>query len=264
MELGGQNAVVIGATSMMGIATAKRLRDHDCQVALLGFNKTAGQDSADEIGCRFYAVDLNQPESVDTAFAQIFRDFGEIRIVINLAATAEINYWTVDRSGKPFSLDKFSRTINVNLVAALQCTALASAHMAKLDPLDHNERGVIIHTSSIAGFEPSPGEVAYACSKAGLVAMTRAVAADLNGSGVRCCAIAPGVTWTKTMMPVKRRMKWLSRFLIPFPKRLVEPEEYAALVQQIIENRSMNGACVRIDGAFRKGRRARGRPNKNA
>jgi len=156
----------------------------------------------------------------------------------------------VARDG-PMPLATFEQVIRVNLSGSFNLLRLAAADMAKLDPLEGGERGVIVNTASIAAFEGQIGQAAYAASKAGVVGMTMPAARELARAGIRVVTIAPGLFRTPMLEGLPPAIQRTLAEGIPFPQRLGEPEEYAALVEHIVTNRFVNGATIRLDGALR-------------
>src|SRR5687767_6949889 len=124
--------------------------------------------------------------------------------------------------------------------------------MVKNEPTEADgERGVIVNTASVAAFDGQVGQVAYAASKGGVVAMTLPVARDLASLGIRIVAIAPGIFDTPMMAGLPEAARESLGKQVPFPSRLGRPEEYAALVRHIVKNRMLNGEVIRLDGAIR-------------
>ena len=125
------------------------------------------------------------------------------------------------------------------------------------DKMQHNEqaadleRGVIINTASVAAFDGQIGQAAYSASKGGVCAMTLPIARELARFGIRIMTIAPGLFKTPMMDALPEDVQQSLGAAIPFPSRLGEPDEYAALAQHIIENVMLNGEVIRLDGALR-------------
>jgi NAD(P)-dependent dehydrogenase (short-subunit alcohol dehydrogenase family) len=158
---------------------------------------------------------------------------------------------TVARDGTPHDLDTFRRVVELNLVGSFNMLRLASAAMAKNDPDAGGERGTCVLTASIAGYEGQIGQVAYGSAKAGVIGMTIIAARDLASMGVRVNTIAPGTIATPPMLMAPESMREVFAGNVPFPKRLGEPDEYAALAEHMIVNGYLNGTVVRLDGAVR-------------
>jgi NAD(P)-dependent dehydrogenase (short-subunit alcohol dehydrogenase family) len=158
---------------------------------------------------------------------------------------------TLARDGTPHDLDAFRRVIELNLVGSFNMVRLAAAAMAKNEPDPDGERGALVLTASIAGYEGQIGQVAYGSAKAGVIGMTLIAARDLSSVGVRVNTIAPGTILTPPMMMAPEAMRDVFAKNVPFPKRLGQPEEYAALAQHMLENAYLNGEVIRLDGAVR-------------
>jgi NAD(P)-dependent dehydrogenase (short-subunit alcohol dehydrogenase family) len=132
---------------------------------------------------------------------------------------------------------------------------LAAAAIAKEEPGEDGERGVIVNTASIAAFDGQIGQAAYAASKGGVAALTLPIARELARSGIRVVTIAPGIFETpmmsKLMAAFPQEIRDALAKSVPFPPRLGRPAEFAALVRHIIENTMLNGETIRLDGALR-------------
>jgi NAD(P)-dependent dehydrogenase (short-subunit alcohol dehydrogenase family) len=176
-------------------------------------------------------------------------EVGDLRGAINCAGVASAEK-VLGREG-PHSLDSFAKVVQVNLIGTFNVIRLAAEAMAGSDPSKSGERGVIVNTASVAAFDGQIGQVAYAASKGGVVAMTLPVARELAGSGIRVMAIAPGIFDTPMMAGLPEEARDSLGRQVPFPPRLGRPEEYAELVKHIIENEMLNGEVIRLDGAIR-------------
>ena len=110
-------------------------------------------------------------------------------------------------------------------------------------------------TASVAAFEGQIGQLAYAASKGAVAAMTLPMARDLAKSGIRVVSIAPGLFLTPMLEGLPQEAQASLGGQVPFPARLGNPDEYAALVVQIAENAMLNGSVIRLDGAIRMGPR---------
>ena len=151
----------------------------------------------------------------------------------------------------PHPLDGFRKTIEVNLIGTFNCLRRAAQAMAALEPLDDGERGICINTASVAAYDGQIGQAAYSASKGGIVGMTLPIARDLAGLGIRVCTIAPGLFDTPLLQGLPDDVKASLGASVPFPKRLGDATEYAALARHICENRMLNGETIRLDGAIR-------------
>ncbi len=252
MKLSGSVAVVTGGASGLGAATVRRLVAGSARVVIVDRDAAAGQMLADELGpsaAQFMETDITDAAQVDLAIAQA-ASLGPLRICVGCAGVG----WaarTLDKTGAPHDLDLFKTVIAINLVGTFNVMRLAAAAIAKSEPMDHGERGVIINTASAAAYEGQIGQIAYAASKAGVVGMTLPAARDLAPAGIRVVTIAPGIMDTPMLgaLPDDKR-EALARDVV-FPKRLGAPADYAELVATIIGASYLNGETIRLDGALR-------------
>jgi NAD(P)-dependent dehydrogenase (short-subunit alcohol dehydrogenase family) len=253
-------AVVTGAASGLGAATARRLAAQGVKVAVFDFNAEQGEAIAQEIGGVFCQVDVTSDEQVDAAFAKARAAHGQERILVNCAGIGPA-FKTASRDKKTgaishFPMAKFEQTIQVNLIGSFRCIAKAAAGMLALEPLadefNSNERGVIVNTASVAAQDGQIGQAAYSASKGGIVGMTLPIARDLMGDGIRVNTILPGIFETPLLLGMPENVLTALGQSVPFPKRLGKPVEYASLVETIATNSYQNGECNRLDGANRK------------
>jgi NAD(P)-dependent dehydrogenase (short-subunit alcohol dehydrogenase family) len=249
MQLDGQAAVITGGGSGLGVATATRLARQGCKVALLDINDAAAKAGAAGLGGIGVRCDVTDAASAEAAMAAAREAHGPARVLVNCAGVGTAGR-VVGRDG-PLKLEAFDRVIRVNLIGTFNMIRLAAAEMSALDPLEDDERGVIVNTASIAAFDGQVGQAAYAASKAGVVGMTLPIARELSRAGVRVMTIAPGVFHTPMVDQLPAEILRGLGDSVPFPRRLGMPEEYAALAAHIIENRFLNGEVIRLDGALR-------------
>jgi NAD(P)-dependent dehydrogenase (short-subunit alcohol dehydrogenase family) len=252
MDIGGQVAIVTGGASGLGRATVEALVGKGANVAVFDLNDEAGQALVAQLGDKVtYAhVDVVDETETSAAVAQAVEHFGAVHICVNCAGVSSAAK-TVSR-GQPFPLDVFSRVVNINLIGTFNALRLAAAEMVKNEPQGaEGERGVIINTASSAAFDGQVGQAAYAASKAGIVGMSLPIARDLARDGIRCNVIAPGLFETPLIKGLPQEIRDGILAQIQHPKRFGEPEEYALLATQMIENPYLNGECVRLDAATR-------------
>ena len=252
-------AVVTGAASGLGAATARRLAAQGVKVAIFDFNAEQGEAMAKEIGGVFCKVDVTSDEQVDAAFAKARAAHGQERILVNCAGIGPA-FKTASRDKKTgeishFPMAKFEQTIQVNLIGSFRCIAKSTAGMLTLEPLadefNSNERGVVVNTASVAAQDGQIGQAAYSASKGGIVGMTLPIARDLARDGIRVCTIAPGLFLTPLLQGLPPAAQESLGKQVPFPSRLGRPSEYAQMVRQIFENVMLNGETIRLDGAIR-------------
>ena len=255
MELGPEiAAVVTGAASGLGEATARALARHGVRVTVFDRQAKKGEVVALDIGGLFCEVDVTSEESVARGFARARDTQGQERILVNCAGTGNaIKSASRDRKSgeiRFFPLRDFDRVIQINLVGTFRCIAHAAAGMLALDPLA-GERGVIVNTASIAAEDGQIGQAAYSASKAGVLGLTLVVARDLAPEAIRCNTIMPGLFDTPLLETLPEHIRQQLGAQVPFPPRLGSPAEYASLALEMIRNTYFNGASVRLDGAIR-------------
>ena len=248
MKLTGVAAIVTGGGSGLGRATAEALAAKGAKVTVFDLNPAAAEEAAKAIGGLAVTGDVADEASAGAALAKAAAAHGAARVLVNCAGIG-IAKRVVGREG-PQPLADFEKVIRVNLIGTFNMIRLAAAEMAKLEPID-GERGTIISTASIAAYDGQIGQAAYSASKGGVVAMTLPIARELAQFGVRVNAIAPGVFMTPMMAGLPQPAQDLLGASVPFPARLGQPAEYAALAIHIIENGYINGETIRIDGALR-------------
>jgi NAD(P)-dependent dehydrogenase (short-subunit alcohol dehydrogenase family) len=249
MKISGHSAIVTGGASGLGAATAEAIAAAGGKVALFDLNAEKGEALAKKLGGVFCSVNVADEASVAAGVDKAIAAIGISRILVNCAGVA-FGEKTVGKNG-PHKLDSFKRVIEINLIGTFNAIRLAAAKMEALDPLEDGERGVIVNTASVAAFDGQIGQAAYGASKAGVVGMTLPIARDLMTIGVRCNTIAPGIFWTPMMAGMDQKVQDALAAMVPFPKRLGKPEEYASLALEIIRNVMMNGETIRLDGAIR-------------
>jgi NAD(P)-dependent dehydrogenase (short-subunit alcohol dehydrogenase family) len=252
MRIEGVGALVSGGASGLGEATARELAKRGARVTLLDLPRSRGAEVAADIGtsARFAPADVASGEQVGAAVEGAVAAFGPLGVLVNCAGIGSATR-TVGKDGEPFPLDVFRRTIEVNLIGSFNCIRLAAAKMVANEPDAGGERGVVVNTASIAAFEGQIGQAAYAASKGGVVGMTLPIARDLSRHGVRVCTIAPGLFDTPLLALLPEEAREALGRTIPFPPRLGDPAEFAALACHIVENRMLNGEVIRLDGALR-------------
>jgi 3-hydroxyacyl-CoA dehydrogenase / 3-hydroxy-2-methylbutyryl-CoA dehydrogenase len=252
MEIRGIAALVSGGGSGLGEATAREIVARGGRVAILDLGLSKGAEVAASLGeaALFTEADVTDEEQVTAAIDRALERFGALHVAVSCAGIGSAGR-TVDKHGKPFDLRIFRKTVEVNLVGTFNVIRLAAARMIEGVPNAGGERGVIVNTASAAAFDGQIGQCAYSASKGGVVGMTLPIARDLARHGIRVCTIAPGLFATPMLMgmPEPARQKLAST--IPFPQRLGDPPEFAALACHIVENPMLNGETIRLDGAVR-------------
>ncbi len=249
MNLEGQIAVVTGGGSGLGRATAEAFAAKGAKVAVVDLNLAAAEEVAKSIGGLAVALDVADGAAAEAAFARIGAELGGPRVLINCAGIG-VAKRVLGKEG-PQALADFDRVIRINLLGSFNMLRLAAAAMGKLEPLEGGERGVIVNTASVAAFEGQVGQAAYAASKGGIVSMALPIARELAPLGIRVNTIAPGLFMTPLMRTLPEEVQVSLAKSIPFPSRLGEPAEFAALALHMVENAFLNGEVVRLDGALR-------------
>ena len=250
MDFEHATALITGGASGLGLATAERLVAGGADVVLLDLPQSAGADVAARLGgaVRFSPGDVTDPDDVAAALDAAAAFGRPLRVVVNCAGIGPPAR-VVGRKG-PFPLDQFRRTLEVNLLGTFNVLRLAAERML-VEPVDGEERGVIVNTASVAAFDGQIGQAAYAASKGGIVGMTLPIARELAEHRVRVVTIAPGLFETPLLAALPEDAKESLGRQVPHPSRLGRPAEYAALVEHIIANPMLNGETIRLDGAIR-------------
>lgn len=249
MEIAGKMAIVTGAASGLGAATAKTLAEAGARVAIFDRDAEKGAIVATQIGGRFFPCDVADAASAEAAIADAMAALGTPSILVNCAGIGTAAR-IVGRDG-PMPLDAFERVIRVNLVGSFNMMRLAADAMQQNEPDANGQRGVVISTASVAAFEGQIGQAAYAASKGGIVSLTLPAAREFARFGVRVLAIAPGLFMTPLLEELPTEAIDALGQSIPNPARLGKPEEFANLVLAMVGNDYLNGEVVRLDGALR-------------
>jgi NAD(P)-dependent dehydrogenase (short-subunit alcohol dehydrogenase family) len=250
MRIDGVGAIVTGAGSGLGAATARHLAKHGARVAILDFDGDRAATVAAEIGGLACPVDVGDATAVEAAMGRAADWLGAApRVAVSCAGIADGGK-VVGRDGK-LSIDTFERVLRVNLFGTYNVMSHAARLMVEAEPLETGERGVIVNTASVAYEDGQVGQSAYAASKGAVASMCLPAARDLARHGIRVMAIAPGLFQTPMMegLPPEVTEKIVAD--IQFPARLGAAEEYALMVAQIVENPYLNGTTIRLDAATR-------------
>lgn len=255
MLIDGKVFIVTGGGSGLGAGVARLLHGKGARVVLADINEDAGRAMAETLGSNalFVKTDVTSETDGAAAVSAAVATFGHLHGLVNCAGIAP-GEKVLGREG-PHRLDSFARAVGINLIGTFNMVRLAAAAMEKEAPGEDGERGVIINTASVAAFDGQVGQAAYSASKGGVVAMTLPIARELARHGIRVVAIAPGIFETPMMAGMPQEVQESLGKSVPFPQRLGRPEEFAALVQHICENRMLNGEVIRLDGALRMGAR---------
>lgn len=242
-------AIVTGAASGLGAATAQALAEAGARVALLDRNLDGARAIAAKLGAIAIRCNVTDADGAASAVAEARQAHGPARILINCAGIGPAKR-IVGRDG-PMPLSDFEQVIRINLIGSFNMMRLAASDMTPLDPLADGERGVIVSTASVAAFEGQVGQSAYAASKGGIAALTLPAAREFAQFGIRVLAIAPGIFSTPMLRALPDEVQASLGASVPFPRRLGEPREFAELILHCVRNRYLNGEVIRLDGALR-------------
>jgi NAD(P)-dependent dehydrogenase (short-subunit alcohol dehydrogenase family) len=251
MQLIDTHAVVSGGASGLGLAVATRITRAGGRVALLDVNAAQGTAAAAALGERalFIATDVTDESGVNAAIEQARERMGRIDAAVNCAGIGAPGRLVGKQGAMAGAF--FRKMIEINLVGTVLISKAAALAMQQNPPNAAGERGVIVMTASVAAFDGQIGQVAYAASKGGIVAMTLPMARELASSGIRVMTIAPGLFATPMLKALPQEAQDSLGKQTPFPPRLGDPDEYAAMVGHILENSMLNGETIRLDGAIR-------------
>ena len=249
MDVQNAVAIVTGGASGLGLASARKLAAAGARVVIIDQATSPGAAVAAELGATFAVADVTEEESMKEAVA-LAETLGPVRVLIHCAGRGGA-LRILEKDGSPGSLAQYESIIRVTLTGSFNALRLAAAAMARTEPLPSGERGVVVLTASIAGYEGQIGQIPYASSKAGVIGMAIVAARDLASRLIRVCTIAPGIMDTPMLARLADPIKQSLGASVPNPARLGMPEEYAALAMHIVSNAYLNGETIRIDGALR-------------
>lgn len=251
MKFEAIRAVVSGGASGLGRATAERIVAAGGAVTLLDVNAEQGERTAAELGAdaRFLRTDVSDEAAMDAAVADAAAAMGGLDLCVACAGVVGAGL-ALGKEG-PMPLEHFARTISINLVGTFNLIRVGAAHMQRNAPNEDGERGLCVNTASVAAYEGQIGQAAYSASKGGVVGMTLPLAREFARHGIRVVSIAPGLFLTPMLESLPEQVQQSLASSVPFPSRLGRPDEYAALVQTIVESPMLNGETIRLDGAIR-------------
>jgi NAD(P)-dependent dehydrogenase (short-subunit alcohol dehydrogenase family) len=251
MKIQDARAVVTGGASGLGHAVARHVTAAGGKVAILDVQEGPGRAAAAALGAQaaFVRCDVTSEAEVNAAMADAATRLGGLNLLVNCAGV--IGAGRVLGKNGPMAGEFFTRVIHINLVGTFLCDKAAAAIMQNNSPAADGERGLLIHTSSVAAFEGQIGQVAYAATKAAVAGMTLPIARELARFGIRCVSIAPGIFHTPMMDGMPKEVQDSLGAQVPFPARLGKPEEFAQLVASVFEIPMLNGTTLRLDGAIR-------------
>ncbi|MDQ1336264.1 MAG: hypothetical protein QG552_3214 [Thermodesulfobacteriota bacterium] len=251
MQIKNSVALVTGGASGLGEACVRNFMARGGKVSILDLAEDRGRQLASELGkaALFCMTDITREEDVKAAVDKTVDAFGAIHIAVNCAGISPPAK-VLGKEG-PLDIGQFNKVIQINLVGTMNVVRLAAEKMVKNQGNADGEKGVVINTASVAAFDGQIGQAAYSASKAGVVGMTLPIAREFADYGIRIMTIAPGIFGTPMLRSFPQNIQDALAKMVPFPKRLGEPSEFAALVQHIVENPMLNGEVIRLDGALR-------------
>jgi len=249
MQIKNSVFLITGGASGLGAATAQMAAANGGKVVIADLQAELGEKLAREIGGKYVKCDVTSEADGKAAVEAAVKGFGGVHVLVNCAGIG-VAERTVGKDA-PHDLARFTRVITINLIGTFNMIRLAAFEMVKAVPNAAGERGVIINTASVAAFDGQIGQAAYSASKGGIVGLTLPVARDLAELGIRVVTIAPGIFETPLLGTLPEPVRASLAAQVPFPKRLGQPDEYAALALHIITNVMLNAETIRLDGAIR-------------
>ena len=251
MKLGDARAVVTGGASGLGHAVARHVAAAGGKVALLDVQEGPGRAATAALGrdAHFLRCDVTSEAEVNSAMSAAHAQLGGLNLLVNCAGV--VGAGRVLGKNGPMAGEFFTKVIHINLIGTFLCDKAAAALMQGNAPGTDGERGLLIHTSSVAAYEGQIGQAAYSATKAAVAGMTLPIARELARFGIRCVSIAPGIFHTPMMDGMPKDVQDSLAAQVPFPPRLGRPEEFAQLVATVFEMPMLNGTTIRLDGGIR-------------
>ncbi|WP_194830012.1 SDR family NAD(P)-dependent oxidoreductase [Nocardia sp. XZ_19_231] len=251
MNIDGTSALVTGGASGLGLATARRIVERGGKVVLADISEEHGAKAVADLGesARFVRADITDPEAVGAAL-DAAQELGTLRSVVHCAGRGGDRVRILDKERNPGDIDTFAEVVRVNLVGTYNVLRLAAARLAGNEAVD-GDRGAIVLTASVAAFDGQIGQTSYTAAKAGVHGITLVAARDLASWQIRVNTIAPGVMDTPMLGRLREDIREGLAAAVPHPKRLGDPDDYARLAVEMLENPYLNGQTVRLDGAIR-------------
>jgi NAD(P)-dependent dehydrogenase (short-subunit alcohol dehydrogenase family) len=251
MKINDARAVITGGASGLGHAVARHVVAAGGRVVLLDVQEGPGRAAAAALGAgaSFLRCDVTSETEVNKAMDVAQASLGGLNLLVNCAGVVGSGR-VLGKSG-PMAGEFFTKVVHINLIGTFLCDKAAAALMQSNAPTTDGERGVLIHTSSVAAFEGQIGQVAYSATKAAVAGMALPIARELARFGIRCVAIAPGIFHTPMMDSMPTEVQQSLAAQVPFPPRLGRPEEFAQLVASVFEIPMLNGTTLRLDGGIR-------------
>jgi len=251
MKIEDARAVVTGGASGLGLAVVQYFSARGGKVVIFDVQEAPGRAAAAALGTSvsFMRCDVTAEAEVNAAMATAHQRLGGLNLLVNCAGVVGAGR-VLGKQG-PMAGEFFTKVIHINLIGTFLCDKAAAALMQNNTPGTDGERGLLIHTSSVAAFEGQIGQAAYSATKAGVAGMTLPIAREFARLGIRCVSIAPGIFHTPMMDTLPQDVQQSLAAQVPFPARLGRPEEFAQLVACVYEIAMLNGETIRLDGAIR-------------
>ena len=240
MNIKNKTVLVTGGASGLGQATVEAVIAGGGNAVILDINEINANKLIDELG---------EEEPVVNAINEIQEKFGALHVAVNCAGTGYPG--RILGREAPHPLDAFKLIINLNLVGTFNVMRIAAELMDKNEPGTSGDKGVIVNTASVAGYEGQIGQSAYSASKAGVIGLTITAARDLARHSIRVCTIAPGIFDTPLMQLAPDKVRDPLLESTQFPHRFGKPSEFAELVLHIVSNTYLNGETIRLDSGMR-------------
>ena len=252
MDIKNKTVLITGGASGLGQATVEAVVAAGGNAVILDINEINAKKLIDELGedkLSFISTNIMEEEPVVNAVNEIQEKFGALHVAVNCAGTGYPG--RILGREAPHPLDAFKLIINLNLVGTFNVMRIAAELMDKNEPGASGDKGVIVNTASVAGYEGQIGQSAYSASKAGVISLTITAARDLARHSIRVCTIAPGIFDTPLMQLASDKVRDPLLESTQFPHRFGKPCEFAELVLHIVSNTYLNGETIRLDSGMR-------------
>jgi NAD(P)-dependent dehydrogenase (short-subunit alcohol dehydrogenase family) len=251
MDLTGTSALITGGASGLGAGTVRKLTSIGVRCTIFDRNEDGAKALAAELGAsaNYAAGDVTDPDDCQRAVDQA-AEGGNLRVVVNCAGTGWVGR-VINKDNSPHDLGAFKFIQDLNVIGTFNVMTRAASAMAQQAALEHNERGVIVNTASVAAFDGQIGQLAYSASKGAVVGMTLPAARDLSIVGIRVNTIAPGLFDTPLLAMLPQAQRDALAQSVLFPKELGSPAAFGELVAHLAQNSYINAEVIRLDGGIR-------------